>query len=271
MRMMVILGRYARLAASVLRRLAGSVLWPAAVAVPFGREDRHRGRVDPLVLPAQLGAQYTLGDEADLVVDVPRPRVEGIDLQGDPVQGQLLEAISDDQPDGFRAEPAVPSAGSEHGAETAAAAALVPAVEDNFADAVPAGLVHDGQVEAIWLLIPGAVPVPEPGLGCLVPLGRVLRAVQAARELERFQILKHLAERSRVLVYAERTQHFPLAGQRRIGSEVGSGLIDHDASVPIGRRDGKRISPPVCAEARPSGEAEPPSMRRAASAALLMR
>src|SRR5580692_7426888 len=223
---------------------AALLLRPSAVSVPLSREDRHGGRVNPLVLPAQLVSQDALGYEADLVVHASRPRVEGIDLQRDPVQAQVLEAVSDDQPGRLRAQPAVPSAGSEHGAEVAAAVGFVPLVEDDFADALPAGLVHDGQVEAIWLLIPAAVPLPEASFGCLVPPGHVCEAVQAACEPERLQILEHLAQRARVLVHDERTQHHRRAGQGRLDAEVGA-LIDHEgecADRPAATANGFRLA-----------------------------
>ena len=62
-----------------------------AAAIPFGREYGHYSGVDPLIIPVQRVTQYALGDKADLLVDVPCARIEGVDLQRDAVQAQLLD------------------------------------------------------------------------------------------------------------------------------------------------------------------------------------
>ncbi len=49
-------------------------------------------------------AQGALGDEADLFVDAAGPGVEGVYLQRDAVQAELLEAVGEDEPGGLGAE-----------------------------------------------------------------------------------------------------------------------------------------------------------------------
>jgi GNAT superfamily N-acetyltransferase len=146
-------------------------LWVAVVAGPFGGEDRHDGGVDPVVFPAQRVTQHALGHEADLLVHPAGARVEGVDLERDPVHAELLEAVADDHPRRLGAEPTVAARGAERGAEAAAVVASVPVVEHDFAREPAAGLVHDGQVKAVGLGVPAAVPVQETGFGLLVPLG----------------------------------------------------------------------------------------------------
>jgi hypothetical protein len=74
---------------------------------PFGGENGHHGRVDPLVAVAERFAEHSLDAEAGLLVRSAGPQVEGVDLQRDAVQAQLLEPIADDQPGRLGAEAAV--------------------------------------------------------------------------------------------------------------------------------------------------------------------
>src|ERR1700679_2980340 len=90
---------------------------------PFGGEDGHHGRVDPPVAVAEGFAEHSLDPEACLLVGAAGARVEGVDLERDAVQAELLEPIADDQLGRLGAEAAILSGRADLDAEVAA---LVP-------------------------------------------------------------------------------------------------------------------------------------------------
>src|ERR1700691_4737981 len=116
---------------------------------PFGGQDGHDRRVDPLAVVAEGLAQDALDAEADLLVGAAGARVERVDLKRDPVQAQVLEAVADDQPGRLRAEAPVAAIRADEDPEVAALVAGVPLVQDRLADALTGRLVGDSQVEAV--------------------------------------------------------------------------------------------------------------------------
>jgi len=155
---------------------------------PLVGEDRHHGGVDPVTVVAQRVAQHAFRDEADLLIDASGTRVEGVDLQRDPMQAEPLEAISDDQACCLGAQPSVATGWPEDRAEVAALVVLVPLVEDHLAHALAALFVHDCQVESIALLVAGVVPVAHPYLTGRVPGCGVSFAGRAAGKHEGLRI-----------------------------------------------------------------------------------
>jgi hypothetical protein len=79
-----------------------------------------------VVAVAERLAQDALGAEARLLVGAAGERVEGVDLQGDPVQAEPLEAVADDLPGRLGAEAAVLAGRADQDAEVAALAAREP-------------------------------------------------------------------------------------------------------------------------------------------------
>src|ERR1700733_5884649 len=106
-----------------------------AVRRPFGGEDGHHGGVDPLVAVAERFAEHSLDAEAGLLVGPAGARVEGVDLERDAVQAEVLEAVADDQPGRLGAEAAVAAARADQDAEVAALVAGIPLAEHGLADA----------------------------------------------------------------------------------------------------------------------------------------
>src|SRR5262245_60346586 len=96
-------------------------------------ENRHRGGVDPLVAITQFFAQDALRYEPDSLVDMPRPRIEGVNLQGNAMQAELLKAVAHDHADGLGTQPPVTAGRTDQGPEIAAAVSCIPLVEHNLA------------------------------------------------------------------------------------------------------------------------------------------
>src|SRR5690606_19942028 len=61
--------------------------------LPVAAEQAHDDGVDPLAVIQQRLAPHSLGEEPSLLIDALCPRVEGKDLQFDPVQRQVGEGI----------------------------------------------------------------------------------------------------------------------------------------------------------------------------------
>src|ERR1700728_1235327 len=120
---------------------------------PLAGEDRHRARVGPLGVLSQRLAQDALGAEAGLLVCSPCARIEGIDLQRDPVQADVLEAVTDDQAGGLGAQPAALAGWTEQDAEVATLVALIPLVQHDLSHAPAAGAVDNREVEPVGLLV----------------------------------------------------------------------------------------------------------------------
>lgn len=117
--------------------------------VPLTVEQPHDDLVHPLPVPRPGLTQDAFDHEADLLVDPPGAVVVAVDLQLDPVQAQLLEAVADDEAGGLRADAPVATPGAEEGAEGATAGAGIPVVEDDLAEEFAGGRVGDGEVEAV--------------------------------------------------------------------------------------------------------------------------
>src|ERR1700677_5203756 len=96
---------------------------------------------------------------------------------------------------------------ADYDPEVATPVRLTPLVKYDLTDAAAAGLVHECQVEAVGLVIPAAVPTPKPGLGCLIPCRHVIGIMAAPGKLDCVRTIKHLSERSRVLVDGEGAEH----------------------------------------------------------------
>src|SRR5580698_2320341 len=187
---------------------------------PLVGEDRHRGRVDPLVAVPERLAEHALDAEPGLLVNAAGTRVERVHLQGDPVQAQLLEAVPDDQAGGLGAQPASLARRADGDAEAAALVAWIPFVQHRLAHAPAAGPVDDREVEPVRLVVASGVP--------LLHLFRCLRngvlVVDAAGEPEDLRVKQDLPH-GREVFAGERAEDHQPAGERGLTGKSHRSII----------------------------------------------
>src|SRR4051794_19313142 len=103
--------------------------------------------VDPLAVVEQRFPTSSLMYEPNLLVDVPCPGVEVVDLERDPVQPQRRPPVLHDQPGGLGAQPPAPSGRADECAEPARAIVLVPVVQHDLSNQLTADVVDDTEHE----------------------------------------------------------------------------------------------------------------------------
>nr|CAA9316807.1 MAG: hypothetical protein AVDCRST_MAG46-566 [uncultured Nocardioidaceae bacterium] len=121
----------------------------------------HDVRGDPLSVEAERVAAGSLQDETGLLVHVSRPRIQGEHLELDAMQAELLERVSQDEPRGLRAEPAIAPFWSDQSAVADAAGVRIPVLQHHLAHDLTRRVVEDGEVEAVTLVTPCAIPLEE--------------------------------------------------------------------------------------------------------------
>src|SRR5690606_7127530 len=176
---------------------------------------RHDDRVHPLAVVEQRVAAPALDDEAGLLVGPPGAGVEGVDLQLDAVQRQVLERVAEQQPGGLGAQPAALAGRAEHDPEVAGLVAPVPVVEDDLPDAGAGRAVDHHEVEPVGLLVAGGVPLAELVERVLLDL---VGGVDAAGETADLRVVDGLLEVGEVLL-AVGPEDDELPGERRLVRE----------------------------------------------------